>query len=116
MKRIQVIHNGQLKNLPEREANILLLLKKASLPPAPVVVEAPKRTYTRRNIVAEPAAATSEALAAAYNATGGHLIETVIVDVTMLKDGEPMGAEVNAETLEVVKPKRAYKRRDMQAE
>lgn len=41
MKLIEVIHNGKLRRLPANEAKVLLLLKKATLPPEPVALVAP---------------------------------------------------------------------------
>jgi hypothetical protein len=139
MKRIEVIHNGKRKSIPENEARVLLLLKKATLAPVdqpapirwPAPVAAPK---------VEASGGVTHMIDTSYvDADGWHSREepglvtpTLVepVEVTELQDASPRfiegaaseapPAEPEAPAAEVSertgKPKRVYRRRDMRAE
>jgi hypothetical protein len=119
MKRIQVIHNGKRKSIPENEAKVLLLLKKATLAPAPaapplVPIEVPapvpapavEAVWPFPTGEAENAAGAMESIA-----EGIEVAEPA--EVAASPAVENPASELSPRT---GKPKRQYRRRDMQAE
>jgi hypothetical protein len=106
MKRIEVIHNGKRKSIPENEAKVLLLLKKATLASAPVAIE-PPFVPTPVVVLVEPAVAQEDDA------------PTSVESAEVTHDAQPCPDEAAAEveiSLRTGKPKRQYRRRDLTAE